>query len=245
MHRSDPTDTDGGSLRPRIARMTRTRPNGRALIGGLLVTLAGVAAFTSVARAGATPGRNVVVASHDLAIGQHITDADIETILVPLSDEIAAHSYPATDRLLGAVAIAPIASGELIQRSSVVADDGAGSSPEFSIPVDRDHAVNGSIRPGESVDVLATYGTGNDAVTVVLARDARVIRVEDTKSGALGAAGKLVTTLALGSDAQVLDAVHAAQVAAITLVRSTRSDAVPTDRSSTTGPLARNSGVRS
>lgn len=245
MHRSDPTDTDRGLLRPHIARVTRRRPNGRALLGGLLVTVAGVAAFTSVAHAGSVPGRTIAVAARDLSIGQHITAADLQIVTAPVPDELAAHSYSSADRLIGAVATSPIVSGELIQRSAVLADDGAGGSPEFSIPVDRDHAVNGDIRPGESVDVLATYGTGNDAVTIVLARDARVIRVEDTKSGALGSTGKLVTTLALGSGDQVLDAVHAAQVATITLVRSTRSSATPTDRNSTTGPLARSAGGRS
>ena len=146
--------------------------------------------------------------------------------------------------MAGAVALAPIGEGELVQRSAVLTGGPSEPTREFSFPIDRDRALNGDLRSGERVDVLATYGSGTDAATTVLARDANVIRSADAKSGTLGSSGKLIITLALASADQLLDAAHAAQVASITVVRSTLAGDTVGTRSSTTGPLARASAGR-
>jgi hypothetical protein len=141
--------------------------------------------------------------------------------------------------LAGAVALAPIGEGELVQRSAVLTGGPTEPTRQFSFPVDRERALNGDLRAGERVDVLATYGSGSDATTTVLARDANVIRVTDAKTGSLGSSGKLIVTLALTSPDQLLDAVHAAQVASITVVRSTLAGETIGTQLAVTGPLAR------
>jgi hypothetical protein len=97
------------------------------------------------------------------------------------------------------------------------------SSHEFSLPVDRDRAMNGRLERGETIDVLATYGSGDLAYTTVVARRARLIDVADT-SGGLGSDGRVVLTISLSSADEVMGAAHAGAAATVTIVRSTRAD---------------------
>ena len=123
--------------------------------------------------------------------------------------------------------LGPVGAGELVQEGAVRVDlDGSASTgtdeatgPEFSFPVDRERALAGDVRPGEEVDLLATFGSGSDATTEVLARRARVLHVQEARTGTLGSSGRLVLTVGLASDAEVVDVAHASEVAVITLVR--------------------------
>ena len=124
------------------------------------------------------------------------------------------------------MALAPGQAGEVLQRSAVLlpdeTDSPSDSRREFSLPVERDRALNGEIEPGETVDVLATYGTGESAYTVTVARRAVVVDLAET-TGGLGSDGRIVVTLALADADTVLRATHASVAAVVTLVRSTRA----------------------
>jgi Flp pilus assembly protein CpaB len=103
-----------------------------------------------------------------------------------------------------------------------VADGGDGAvGREFSFPVDRERAMNGRLQPGESVDVLVTYGTGDSARTLVVAPGVRLLDVTEAGKATLGSNGKVVVTLLLTDAEQLLQAAHASAVGAVTLVRST------------------------
>ena len=214
------------------------------IVGALLVSTAALAAFLIVTGAGGTPQQSIVISRRALVAGERLDASTLTTTTVERKTANSLHGFTSVDELAGAVALAPIGEGELVQRSAVLAGGPAAPTREFSFPIDRDRALNGDLRPGERVDVLATYGSGSDAMTTVLARDASVIRIADQKSGALGSSGKLIITLALASADQLLDAAHAAQVASITVVRSTLAGNTIGTRSSTTGPLARSSAGR-
>lgn len=227
------------SARQHLTRLTHRRPNSRTVVGALLVSTAALGTFLAVNEAGATQQQSLVVANRSVAVGERLDSSTLSTISVDRESALASHGFTTVEALSGSVALAPIGEGELIQRSAVLADNSRTPSREFSFPIDRDRALNGDLRAGERVDVLATYGSGSDATTTVLARDARVIRSTDAKSGSLGSSGKLIITLALPSADQLLDAAHAAQVASITVVRSTLAGDTTGSRSATTGPLAR------
>ncbi len=228
----------------RISHLRSRRPNSRSIVGGLLVSAAALAAFLAVTGAGGTARQSIVIARRPLVVGERLDSSTLSTETIEKNTAQELRAFSSIDSLAGAVAIAPIGEGELVQRSAVLTGGPTEPTREFSFPVDRDRALNGDLRSGERVDVLATYGSGTDATTTVLARDADVIRVSDAKSGALGSSGKLIITLALASADQLLDAVHAAQVASITVVRSTLAGDTTGTRSSTTGPLARSSVAR-
>jgi hypothetical protein len=230
MHGPDPATpatTDDGR-RPRRTRTGVGRPSGRAVAGGLLVTVAAVLVFSAYAGAGERPTRSMVVTRRAVAPGHTITRDDVEVRTGDLPDELVGRSFTTVDEMVGAVALGPLAEGDLVQSGTV--RRGAGDDrPEFSFPVEREQALAGDLRAGEEVDLLATFGSGSDAETVVLARRAQVREVDEARSGTIGSSGRLVLTVGLASGDEVLDLAHAAQVATITVVRAGGAG-------STTGP---------
>ena len=244
MRRSQTTSPRAESATPpatlrRLNLRVPRKPNSRTIVGGLLVSTAALAAFLATSGAGGSPQQSVVVSRRALAVGERLDSSTLATTTVDARTAESLRAFLSVDALAGAVALAPIGEGELVQRSAVLTGGPTEPTRQFSFPVDRERALNGDLRAGERVDVLATYGSGSDATTTVLARDANVIRVTDAKTGSLGSSGKLIVTLALTSPDQLLDAVHAAQVASITVVRSTLAGETIGTQSAVTGPLAR------
>ena len=94
-------------------------PGGRAVVGGLLVTLAAVGVFVSWAAAGEDVTRPVVVAAADIRPGEVIGADDVEVRSLELPAALADGAYADPQPLVGAVAVAPLAEGELVQRSAV------------------------------------------------------------------------------------------------------------------------------
>ena len=84
--------------------------------------------------------------------------------------------------------------------------------------------------------MLATFGTGADARTTVVAAGARVLHVQENRSGTLGSSGRMVLTVGLGSGAEVLEVAHAAEVASLTIVRAGTGSGATT--AEPTGPVA-------
>lgn len=211
----------------RVPRLPRL-PSSRALVGGLLVTVAAVGVLAAHAGASGSPGGRWVVAARPLAPGSVLTGADLRVVHGSLPDELVAQGFTSTDELDGATVLAPLGGGELVQRSAVLTDGGADPPPqpahEFSFVLERERAVNGDLRPGEWVDVLATYGTGGTASTSVVAHRATVLQVAEGTT-AIGSSGTVVLTLGVTEPVEVLALTHAVDAAAVTVVRATRTDA--------------------
>lgn len=223
--RSEPSDDDAPQ---RTIRSRRALPSGRAVVGGLVVTVAALAVFSAYAGASSEPSRRAVVVTRDVPAGHVLADTDLTTVLVDLPPDTAASTFDDAATVTGSVTLTPIGTRQLVADTSVrIGVPDRPPAHEFSFPVDRERAVDGDLRPGETVDVLATYGSGTDATTSVLARSATVVDAHDAGRGALGTSA-LVLTVALGSGEQVLDLAHAAQIAQLTVVRST---GVPADAS--------------
>ncbi|MCU0310261.1 MAG: SAF domain-containing protein [Acidimicrobiales bacterium] len=217
------------------------------MVGGLLVTGAMVAVFAATTGAGSAPSREAVVARSAIPAGHRLAPSDLTTRPVELPAGTAAAVFASADELVGAVTIAPLETDELVQRSAVVTD-GRTRAPahEFSFPVERERALDGKLQRGESVAILATFGSGPDAYTSVLAPDATVIDVESGGAGTIGSGATLVLTVALGSGDVVLDVAHAAQVADLTIVRATTAgDAPIRDRAGPPAADATGGGVGS
>ena len=212
------------STSPTLDR-SRPLPNGRAVVGALLVTVAAVGTFAAYRSATEGPSSPVVVAAGDLPSGHHITATELRTERAELPPGAASRVFDSPSRLEGAVTVAPVHAGELIQSSSVVlAPDQEPPGRSFSFGVERERALNGDLQRGEHVDVLATFGSGEGASTAVVARDVTLVDVDaGAKSSAIGASGKLTVTVNMSSGDDVLRLAHATAVAPITLVRTTRS----------------------
>lgn len=205
----------GGPPPRRIVAHPAGVPGARAVVGGLLVALAGVGTFVSWQQASGPPDRSYAVATRTLRPGDPVTADAVRFEPIDLPDSVAAAAFESPADLEGRVLVAPVGEGELLQRG-VLSDQGqAAPAAEVSVTLARERAVDGRLQTGDTVDVYATHGDG----TSVVAEGVRVIAVTDT-GGSFG--GREVTvTLALTDQAHRVPVIHAARDGEITLARTT------------------------
>ena len=208
---------DHAGARPLQRR--RSLPGGRAVVGGFLVALAAVGVFAGYTTATTEERQAYLVARQDLPLGHRITKADLGTLDMDLPALSRAKVYRDPSQLIGAVVIGPVAKGELVQASSVVAGGEDTGEAQISFSIESARAVNGTLRRGEVVDVVATFGTGADGYTAVVVKGARVADRSET-DGILSNGGDEVVTLAVPNEADTLAVAHAVSSGTITLVRS-------------------------
>jgi Flp pilus assembly protein CpaB len=185
------------------------------VVGGLLVALAGLGAFV-IATPDAGPRHHYVVAAHDIDPGTRIDSGDLELITADLPEAFSGGVFTAPAQLVDRVALAPLSAGELVQAGAV----GARSLAPFevAVAVDADRSLDGQLRPGERVAVLATYGTDSDSVTFTVVSEALVERV--TRPSGLAVGTTDVVTVGLATEADAHAVVHAARTAELTFVRA-------------------------
>lgn len=204
---------------PRRIIPHRRLPNGRAITGGLLVSVAALGAYA----AAATPSSSssgYVVAARDLAPGDVVSADDLAIAGADLSPDIASGAFLETDDVVGAVVLGPVDAGELVQRGALAAGPGPDPAAQLSFAVDADRAVDGDLAAGDRIDLLATYGTGTDAFTVRVVRRALVVAAAGDSS-AISDSGRQVITLSLTDPGAVLAVAHAVRAGDITVVRTT------------------------
>lgn len=222
--RRGPPRREGEADGARPLRRRRTLPGGRAVVGGFLVALAAVGVFAGYTNATADTREPFLVARQDLALGHRIVKADLGTLPMDLPALLRSKVYRDPSQLIGAMVIGPVAKGELVQSSNVLSGVGAGTGADstvgrqISFPIDSARAMNGQLRRGEFVDVLATYGTGADGYTLAVVRGARVADRTETR-GSLSDRGNEVITLALPDQADTLAVAHAVSAGTLMLVR--------------------------
>lgn len=216
-------DDQGVGPQPaRALRRRRALPGGRAVVGGLLVAASGVGLFAATNRSESGPSESYIVAARALAAGSRLTPSDLARQPIDLPPSVRARAFDDPGVLDGATLLAPLAAGELIQASGVVAKETDSQTRELTLTVERGRVAAG-LNGGERVDLLATYGTGDDAYTLVVARGVLVVSV-DRGRGGLGEAAPTVLTVGLDRPDEAMALTHASQVAKITPLRSTGVD---------------------
>jgi Flp pilus assembly protein CpaB len=198
-------------------------PGGRAMVGGFLVALAAVATFA--AYLGATTGHAVryVVARQSLRVGQRLEASDLATEPMSLPGSVGnglAFRDPAS--LIGAVVVGPVRAGELVEAGDVSFGQHGLAERQLSFSVSLSHALDGALQTGDRVDVLATYGTGTDSSTQMVASGVEVVAVTEPSSlTAADGEPALVVTLSVPSAAEAVALAQAANAGQVTLVLST------------------------
>lgn len=190
-------------------------PSGRAVVGGLLMALAAVGTFLAYAGATADDTVEVLVAHRDLRPGEVIARDDVSRVSVEVPDTVRG-LFGSASAAVGRRVVAPVDAGEFLLGSATVAPSDGGETLELSVSLPSSRAV-GRLRPGERVDVLATW-SGN--VTELIAVDARVLEVSGGSSSVLGGGETTVVRLGLRDFAQVEALVHAQAAGDITMVRA-------------------------
>lgn len=206
-----------------IARR-RSLPGGRAVTGGLLVALAAVGTFAAYTSATTEPTDRFVVAAHDLPVGTRLSASDLALAPMRLPDALAGRAFREGSALVDTVVVGPVGAGELVQASDVVDKAGAPEDREVSIAVEAARAVAGTLRPGDRVDVVATFGTGDAAATLTVVSDAEVVGRAGGDE-AVGSPGTETVALALPRAEDAVAVAHASVAAEVTLVRTTGAPA--------------------
>lgn len=214
-------DIDGSGTSPgaRAVRRRRPLPGGRAVVGGLLVAASGVGLFAATNRSDSGPTQSYLVAAHPLAAGARLSTSDLSRQPLDLPPGLRARAFDNPAVLDGATLLAPLAAGELVQASGVVAKGTDSDTRELTLTVDRGR-VAGALAGGERVDLLATFGTGDEAYTLVVSRGALVVAV-DRGRGGLGDSSPTILTVGIEDPTEAMAIAHASQVAKITPLRST------------------------
>lgn len=201
----------------RTIRRRTPLPGGRAVVGGFLVAIAAVGVLAAYSHATSKPESRYVVARHPLAPGRHLTRSDLALAPMRVPGTIA---FRSVEPLLGATVVGPVGRGELLQPSAVIAGRGRAGDRQLSIPIDSSRAVAGDLRPGDRVDVAATFGSGEDAYTSFVVRDALVLARQQA-GGTLGNRSGEVLVVALPSGSDALAVAHAISVGQLSVVRAT------------------------
>lgn len=218
--RATPSDDGQGGEPPgRTVRRRRGLPGSRAVLGGLLVAAAAVGMFAAASRSAGGPSHSYVVARQELAAGSRLQASDLELVPMELAPALRVRVFDSAQPLIGATLVSPLGAGELVQSSAVVARKGDTASRELSFTLERGR-VGTAIKQGERADLLATYGSGNDAFTVVVVRQALLVGIDRPRT-ASGESGPATVTVAVDDPADALALAHALQLGKVTLVRAT------------------------
>lgn len=209
----------------RVARQ-RTLPGGRAVVGALLVAAAAVGVFAAQLRATAEPSTRYLVAATDIDAGTRIAADNLTTLFgnlpIDLAPAVAERSILVGDRdqLLGHVVTSPLSRGDLVSRTAVTVDAQVPDHHTMSFSIAAADAVAGDLRRGQQVDVLATYGSGDDAVTTYVVVGAPLVSIAADEDAGFGTGAQRVLTLALADREQVQALAHAVAVADVVVTRS-------------------------
>lgn len=225
---ADVTEQRSGPARP--LRPRRALPNGRAVVGGFLVALAAVGMFSAYTTATADPTTSYVVAARDLQPGERIDTTAVQLVPITLPDEQRRRAYDVVEPLLDATVVEPLVEGELLQEGSLIATGAEQGTRTISFAIDPARAVNATLKAGERVDVLATYGTGGEACTHLVASGIAVVAIDEAAASLGGRQGALTVTVQVSDAAQGIAVAHAANAGAMTLVRTTHAEPSTTNR---------------
>lgn len=183
------------------------------------MTVAGVGVFAGYTNATADRRIPYLVAGNDLTIGQRINRSDLGYLPMDLPNLVRSRSFRDPAQLVGAVVVGPVTKGELIQNSDVLVRGAGPVGREVSFSIESARAVDGQLQRGEMVDVLVTYGTGNEAYTVTVARGVRVLSRRQPR-GTLGDGRDEVITVSVPDNADAMALTHAVTAGSVTLVRT-------------------------
>src|ERR1700716_969956 len=156
------------------------RADPRALIGIFLTlaALAGSVAFW----VGASDARPILIAARDLPAGATLRSSDLTVAYVRMDDSVYRAALPsdALDSLVGRQLGEPIHAQQVLARAQVASKPGlAADQVAITIPARPESAVDGRLRPGDTVQVLVTVidKTRNEAHTRQLLDRAQVFEV--------------------------------------------------------------------
>ena len=212
----------GRDLHPsRLIERRPGLPGGRAALGGLLISIAAVGVFLAYAGSNSGPTDRIVVAVHEIRVGEVIEADDIATMVGELPHGARAGTFDSTRSVVGRVALGPISRGEIVQAGAITAQRASSSAHEIVITLPREQIAVGRLKHGERVDVFVTY----DERTTSVVRGAQVVQIGSEGDGSLTSDRAISIVVAVPSGDVVAALVHALRTGDVTVVRSTFAEA--------------------
>jgi Flp pilus assembly protein CpaB len=158
---------------------TFSRPgwlNLRTTLGLILFCLALLAGQRVMAQSASTV--RVWEATRDLGPNSTLTSGDLRLADVHLSSDMLQRYAAASKAVMGSTLVRAVAAGEILPLSSLASDASAAQAKSMTLPVTPEHAVGGQLRPGDRVDIFASFDSGDvSARTTLVARSVAVIDI--------------------------------------------------------------------
>jgi Flp pilus assembly protein CpaB len=204
----------------RIVPSRRTLPGSRAVVGGILVALAVLGTYAATTTGGNENSATVLVATHDIAPGTRLQASDFRSTTVDLDPSLAGRVVQSSDKLAGATVLGPLSAGDVLATSAVSTSNSTTPYFEvaFSLPASR--ALDGALRPGETVDILSTDKTSPASAARIAAANARVLRTQNG-GGSIGESGDVTVTVGVTTKSDAATIAAAVDLGQVTLVRTT------------------------
>ena len=207
----------GRSITPR-----RGLPSSRAVVGGLLVALAALGTWAAASGTGQGDPTRYAVATKAIGPGQRIEPGDVGWAEVDLPAAQRGQAFTDGRQVIGAVALGPLAPGDLLQAGALAPAAGRPEEREVSFAVDADWAVAGRLRSGDRIDVFATAEDGADGASSTLVLGSATIRRIDTSDGdGFAASNRQIITVGIDSGADAEALITAARGGDLTVLRVT------------------------
>jgi hypothetical protein len=207
--------SNGDHTRRRIERRAGL-PGGRAVLGALLMAASALGVYLAHLEATRQPSVDYVVAARDLDAGQVLARDDLQVVSADLPAGTAERAFGRVDDLVGAVVLAPLGTGDLIQASAVTSPGGAPTAHEVALVLPRAQVAVARLQRGDRVDLYATADGGTEAVVA----GAVVVSVASERGGGIAADREVDLVVSLPEVGDVVAVVHALRTAELTVVRS-------------------------
>jgi Flp pilus assembly protein CpaB len=209
----------------------RSLPGGRAVLGGVLMAVAAVGTFAAYEQASRSPTTPMVVAAHDLRVGEVVAVDDLRTVEADLPSATASGTFTSAEALAGRVVLGPIVEGEIIQAGSLTEQAVELDTHEVAVTLPRGQIAVGRLKQGERVDVFVTY----DDRTRSVVRGAEVVEIDADDGGSITSDREVTLVVAVPTGDAVAALVHALRTGDVTVVRSTFAEASGADPLEFTG----------
>ena len=169
----------------------------------------------------------VAVAARDIPAGATLTSAALRFSPVAAEEDVLAAllTPEQVSELSGWVAATAITAGEPVRASDLRSPSAPASQRAMSLPVAREHAVGGALRPGDRVDVIEV----RDGVAGYLVTDAEVLSVPTAEQRGIAALNEFSVTIAV-DDGTALRLAAGLHTGTLDIVRSTGASPVAEDR---------------
>lgn len=191
------------------------------MVGGLLVALAALLAWWAATSASRPATTRYVAATRAINPGELITADQLTTVVAEIPASVRGGLFVDPDQVVGRVALGPIGADSLVTSEAIGPAEPPTEGRELTFPVSPGWALDGTLRPGEQIDVFATYGDGPTSQTLRVLAGVTVRRATEANGSGLGGVSGATLTVAVPASVEIESVVNATRAAEITIVRVT------------------------